>query len=591
MSEPSSESPASAEKPGLVDRLKDLVTGGSHTDDEPPAGDAQPQDDAGEAQEAQPDEGGAAASEDGSDQGSDDAEQHSDLETDEEGEPSVGAMPDADEVDVEEIEEERERRLDPDNLRRRRDVTRGGSAGSRRGRRRSLVDHPLASAPAGAAAPPPGVRCEDAGVSESAPPRDLRTDVLVVGAGPAGSAAAAWAARAGLDVVLADAAVFPRDKTCGDGLTPRAVAELGRLGLEDWVRSHTVNRGLRAHGFGRTLHLRWPGGSLPDWGSAVPRTELDAHLRDAALAAGARAADGARAVDVRLEGDRVAAVVFRAGGAGSRETYEIACDRLVVADGVRSGLGKALGREWHRDTVYGVAGRSYLRSQRAADPWISSHLELRGEDGEILSGYGWIFPLGDAEGEGSGMVNLGVGTLATAKRPADVALRPLMAHYAEQRRAEFGLEGELQAPTSALLPMGGAVSGVAGPNWVLVGDAAACVNPLNGEGIDYGLETGRWAAELLAAEGTGSYADAWPALLGQHYAESFSIARRLAGLVTVPRLLPALGPVGMRSTWMMTLALRWMGNLVTDEDRDAAARVWRWAGRRSVALDHRPPFA
>ena len=102
-----------------------------------------------------------------------------------------------------------------------------------------------------------------------------QTDVLVVGAGPAGSAAAAWAARAGLDVVLADAAVFPRDKTCGDGLTPRAIGELQRLGLEDWLRAHTVNQGLRAHGFGQTLHLPWPGGTLPDWGSAVARTELD----------------------------------------------------------------------------------------------------------------------------------------------------------------------------------------------------------------------------------------------------------------------------------------------------------------------------
>ena len=77
------------------------------------------------------------------------------------------------------------------------------------------------------------------------------TDVLVVGAGPAGSAAAAWAARAGHDVVLADAAVFPRDKTCGDGLTPRAIAELDLLGLGDWVRGLARNRGLRAAGFGR----------------------------------------------------------------------------------------------------------------------------------------------------------------------------------------------------------------------------------------------------------------------------------------------------------------------------------------------------
>ncbi|GAA4738970.1 NAD(P)/FAD-dependent oxidoreductase [Nocardioides endophyticus] len=415
-----------------------------------------------------------------------------------------------------------------------------------------------------------------------------QTDVLVVGAGPAGSAAAAWAARSGAEVVLADAAVFPRDKTCGDGLTPRAIGELQRLGLEDWLRAHTVNQGLRAHGFGQTLLLPWPGGSLPDWGSAVARTELDDHLRTTAIKSGATAVDGHRAVDVRLEGDRVAAVVFRTDAG----PVEIACRRLIVADGVRSPLGKVLGREWHRETVYGVAGRSYVVSGMSDDPWISSHLELRGPatgsgtKGSILSGYGWIFPLGTGE------VNLGVGTLATAKRPADLAIKPLMAHYASELRDEFQLGDELRMPTSALLPMGGAVSNVAGRNWALIGDAAACVNPLNGEGIDYGLETGRLVAEMMG-ERPGDDLDltqAWPALLREHYGESFSIARRLAGLVTVPRLLPALGPVGMRSDWLMTLALRWMGNLVTDEDRDRAARVWRWAGRRSIARDHRPPF-
>ena len=406
-----------------------------------------------------------------------------------------------------------------------------------------------------------------------------QTDVLVVGAGPAGSATAAWAARLGMDVVLTDAAVFPRDKTCGDGLTPRAIGELERLGLGDWLRAHTVNQGLRAHGFGQTLLLPWPGGSLPDWGSAVARTELDDHLRTTAIKSGARAVDGVRAVDVRRDGDRVTAVVFARGD----ETLEVSCRRLVVADGVRSPLGKLLGREWHRDTVYGVAGRSYVTSTMSDDPWISSHLELRGEQGEVLSGYGWIFPLGTGE------VNLGVGTLATAKRPADLKVRRLMESYADQQRAAFGLGDELRAPTSALLPMGGAVTGVAGANWALVGDAAACVNPLNGEGIDYGVEGGRLVAELMADD--ADLATAWPATLTHHYGESFSIARRLAGLVTVPRVLATLGPAGMRSDWMMTLALRWMGNLVTDEDRDRSARVWRWAGRHSHARDARPPFA
>jgi menaquinone-9 beta-reductase len=408
-----------------------------------------------------------------------------------------------------------------------------------------------------------------------------RCDVLVVGAGPAGSAAAAWLARSGREVALADAATFPRDKPCGDGLTPRAIAELRALGLAEWLRGRAVNWGLRAAGFGQELYLPWPGGSLPRYGGAAPRVELDAAIREVALSAGAVPLEGRRAVDVVRSGERVTGVVF----AGPRDAapVTVACRTLVVADGARSQLGRVLGRTWHKDTAYGVAARAYVKSGRNDDPWISSHLELRGAAGELLSGYGWVFPLGDGE------VNLGVGTLATARHPPDVNLRSLLAYYADLRREEWQLDGEPRAVWSALLPMGGAVSGVAGPNWALIGDAAGCVNPLNGEGIDYGLETGRLlAAHLGSREDLGR---SWPGLLREHYGEAFSIARRLAGLLTVPGLLPAAGPVGMRSRTLMKLALRVMGNLVTPEDSDALARVWRAAGRLSVRLDERPPFA
>jgi geranylgeranyl reductase family protein len=409
--------------------------------------------------------------------------------------------------------------------------------------------------------------------------RDLRTDVLVVGAGPAGSGAATWAARAGLDVLLADAAVFPRDKPCGDGLTPRAVAELRHLGLGDWLAGRSVNWGLRAAGFGQLLYLPWPGGSLPPFGGAVPRLELDDRIRRVALSAGATPLDGARAVDVERDGDRVAAVLLRQGS----ETVRVRCERLVVADGARSQLGRTLGRTWHRDTAYGVAARGYVKSGRSDDPWISSHLELRGDDGTLLSGYGWVFPLADGE------VNIGVGTLATARRPAEVNLKALLAHYADAQRDDWELDGTVRAPWSALLPMGGAVSGVAGRNWALVGDAAGCVNPLNGEGIDYGLETGRLLAERFA-DGVDDLTLAWPAELRRHYGAAFSVARRLAGFLTIPGFLPLTGPVGMRSRSLMTLALRVMGNLVTEEDTDLLARVWRTAGRASRSFDALPPF-
>ena len=242
----------------------------------------------------------------------------------------------------------------------------------------------------------------------------IDTDVLVVGAGPAGSATAAWAARGGLDVVLADAEAFPRDKPCGDGLTPRAIAELDQLGMLGWLDGRARNKGLRAAGFGQELYLPWPGGSLPNFGGAAPRLKLDAAIRQVALDAGARAMDGHRAVDVEFDGGQVRAVHFSVGAGRSAQQHTIRCRRLIVADGAKSQLGRRLGREWHRGTAYGVAARGYIDSARSDDPWISSHLELRGENNELLSGYGWVFPLGDGE------VNVGVGTLATSANSSTI---------------------------------------------------------------------------------------------------------------------------------------------------------------------------
>lgn len=185
-------------------------------------------------------------------------------------------------------------------------------------------------------------------------------------------------------------------------------------------------------------------------------------------------------------------------------------------------------------------------------------------------------------------MNIGVAALSTTKRPAQLALRPLMSYYTDLRRDEWGFTGEPRAVASALLPMGGAVSGVAGPNWMLIGDAAACVNPLNGESIDYGLETGRLAADVL---GSPDLSRLWPSLLRDHYARGFSVARRLALLLTFRRFLPSTRPVAMRSATLMTIAVRVMANLVTDEDDDWVARVWRGAGRASRLIDRRPPFS
>jgi menaquinone-9 beta-reductase len=405
---------------------------------------------------------------------------------------------------------------------------------------------------------------------------DSHADVVVVGAGPAGSAAAAWAARAGRDVLVIDAANFPRDKACGDGLTPRAVAELERLGLGEWLDARIRHRGLRMSGFGGEVEVEWPGPSFPSTGSAVARVELDDRIRKVAEESGARMRLGVKAVGVNHDSSaRVTSLTLSDGST-------VGCRELIVADGARSTLGRVLGRRWHQETVYGIAARGYLTTPRSDDPWLTSHLELRSPDGAVLPGYGWIFPLGNGE------VNIGVGALSTVKRPAELALRPLMSYYTDLRRDEWGFEGKPRAMSSALLPMGGAVSGVAGRNWMLIGDAAACVNPLNGEGIDYGLETGRLAAEML---GSGDFSGAWPNVLQSHYARGFSVARRLGLLLTFPRFLPAAGPIGMRSTTLMGIAVRVMGNLVTDEDADWVARAWRGSGRVSRLLDRRKPFS
>ena len=245
------------------------------------------------------------------------------------------------------------------------------------------------------------------------------------------------------------------------------------LGLGDWLDGHIKHRGLRLTGFGGDVEVDWPGPSFPACGSAVPRTELDERIRKLAADDGASMMLNSKVVDIQHDSrGRVASLVISCNGG----YLEMGCEDLIVADGARSPLGRTLGRQWHQQTVYGVAVRGYLTTPRSDEPWLSTNLELRTRHGHLLPGYGWIFPLGNGE------VNIGVGVLATKKRPADVALRRLIGHYTDMKRDEWDFGEPPRAVASALLPMGGAVSGVAGPNWMLIGDAAACVNPLNGEG-------------------------------------------------------------------------------------------------------------
>ncbi|AWT25370.1 Menaquinone reductase [Corynebacterium provencense] len=431
--------------------------------------------------------------------------------------------------------------------------------------------------------------------------------LLVIGGGPAGSAVAASAALAGMDVTVVDMQEFPRDKTCGDGLTPRAVHALTRLwggdpgepsprtGSPGILSGRPEIRGLALHGFGGSVRTPWPDHpSFPPRGSAVPRTTLDAALLDFAAACGAWVVTGWKAVDVSHVGASTAgtvdSVTFRSTERDRKETCTVRCDTLVLAEGVRSGVARLLGVRWLRGLVHGVAARSYCPTPYGDEPWIHSHLELRDAEGVAQPGYGWIFPLGPEEdGEGTRGVNLGCGALSTSRRPAKVNVKKLLGEYADLVRGEWEL-GEPREITSALLPMGGAVTRVSGVNWAAVGDTAALVNPLNGEGIDYALESAQDLVELLpdAAASPDGLRHIWPAHLRRQYGDAFSLARRLSTLLTMPGLLSAVGPLGMRgplSDRMMAAATRLMGNLVTPADRDLTARVWLAAGRLSVGHD------
>lgn len=415
------------------------------------------------------------------------------------------------------------------------------------------------------------------------PRTPIYTDLLIIGGGPAGAAAALEARRANIEAIVIDRARFPRDKTCGDGLTPRAIAQLQHFGLATLFTDLYTSQGLALHGFGADRRIPWDPRFSPAVGSVCPRTILDEALLNAALAWGTDVMDGVKAVAPIVYDGRVEAVVAEVAG----EPTPIFCRRLIVAEGVSGTIAAQLGVRWHRESVFGIAARGYATSPRADDPWIHSHVELRDEQGQLQPGYGWIFPTGAQEG----LVNIGCGALQTASRPAKVNTKKLLNTYYRQVEAEWGL-GQLTDVSSALLPMGGAVTGVAGRNWVAVGDAAALVNPLNGEGIDYALESGRAAVEMMAMEVSPSRMDLtnrWPKWLEQQYGAAFSLARRAAKLLTYPDVLPTVAPWAMKS-FLMPVAARLMGNLVTPQDRDVVARAWRAAGAvtRSHLTDEAP---
>jgi geranylgeranyl reductase family protein len=361
---------------------------------------------------------------------------------------------------------------------------------------------------------------------------------------------------------------------CGDGLTPRAIYELAAMGFDFALPGLHRVRGLRSHAGGITLALDWPQHPVyPDWGAVMRRADLDGRI--AALAAGQGA--------VLLTGTQARPVLGDGGLAGvslhSAGALEVVHPRVVVvADGALSRFGRALGTSRDRSQPFGVGARAYYPSRRARDPYMESFLDLHDAAGKVVPGYGWIFPLGD------GTVNAGVGVVSTFHRWEAVNTRELMVALEATAPASWGLaERGPEAPAAGgMLPMGLSVGPVVGPNWIVVGDAAGAINPFNGEGIDYGLETGHLAArrahEALAAGDNGRL-QAYRRDLDDRFGLYFKMGRVFMRGLGRPGVMRALTRVGFRSRSLMEWTLKVMSNLLDPSERSAGAAAYRMLER------------
>ncbi len=396
---------------------------------------------------------------------------------------------------------------------------------------------------------------------------DHRYDVLIVGGGPSGASCAYWLAEAGWDVAVVEKKHFPREKTCGDGLTPRAVRQLADMGLEGALDGAHRYRGLRSVAFGRSLDLPWPKvPGFPTHGYTITRHDLDGLVVGRTERAGATVLQGTEALaplDPEPAGGPGAlagcagAVVATSGGGPA----ELRARYVVVADGANSRFGRALGTSRNREYPQGMALRGYYRSDRSGEDMIEGHLDIRDAAGNVVPGYGWVFPLGD------GRVNVGVGLLSTDRRWKGLNTSRLMDAFVAQAGTAWGISPQAACgpATGGRLPMGMAVGPRTGENTLVVGDAGGLINPFNGEGIAYGYETGRLAAAFLGeALGGGGRErlEAYEAHLDATYGDYYRVGRAFVRLISDPRRMRLCVSTGMRSHAFMAQLLRIMANLM-----------------------------
>ncbi|WP_422772829.1 geranylgeranyl reductase family protein [Plantactinospora sp. WMMC1484] len=421
---------------------------------------------------------------------------------------------------------------------------------------------------------------------------DNDADVIVVGAGPGGSTTAYHLARHGVRVLLLEKTEFPREKVCGDGLTPRAVKQLVKLGVDTspgsgWLR----NRGLRVIGGGVRLELDWPDlASFPNYGLVRTRLDFDDLLAKRAVEAGAELRTGVNVTGpVLAEDGRVTGITAEVGPDKTPATFT--APLVVASDGVSGRLPLALGLAKREDRPMGVAVRRYYRSPvRHEDDYLESWLELRSKENpeKLLPGYGWIFGMGD------GRVNVGLGVLNSSAAFGRTNYRRLLVDWLAGTPAEWGMADEANADgpvLGAALPMGFNRVPHYTRGVLLVGDSGGMVNPFNGEGIAYAMESGELAAEIMVqalARPAGPEREralaGYPAELKVRYGGYYRLGNVFVKLIGNPHVMRIATKHGMPHPTLMRFVLKLMANLTDPRGGDAMDRIINGLAKAAPAV-------
>jgi geranylgeranyl reductase family protein len=404
-------------------------------------------------------------------------------------------------------------------------------------------------------------------------------DVIIVGAGPAGSATAFYLAAAGLDVLVLEKTHFPREKVCGDGLTPRAVKALTAMGVpiaesDGWLR----NKGLRIIGGGGRIELRWPDlSSYPDFGLVRSRLDFDETLALHAQKAGARLLEGMNVTGPVLDDrtGRITGVTARETVNGETREHRFTGRLVVAADGNSSRLSVAMGLAKRDDRPLGVAVRSYYKTPRHDDDYLEAWLDLW-DGNKLLPGYGWIFGMGD------GTSNVGLGLLNTSDSFGNIDYRVMLRRWLAAMPPEWGLSEETRtAPVrGAALPMGFNRTPHYTRGLLLAGDSGGMVNPFNGEGIAYALEAGEIAARTIVqalgrptAAGAEIVLHTYPQQLKDAWGGYYTLGRTFVQLIGHPTFMRFATRHGVKRPYIMRFTMKLLGNLTEPKGGDAVDRL------------------